>query len=56
LTALVETTLEMFSVLKYIGQVEILAEKIILRFLDKSENPKNQNKIGVVELWTRFRF
>jgi hypothetical protein len=41
-----KTMLEMFSVLKYIGQKENLAEKNNLGVIDRLENSKNQRKTG----------
>ena len=49
-----ETTLEMCSILEYIGQIEILAEKNYLRVLDRLENSKNQRKIRGIEPQTRI--
>ena len=43
-----EITLEMFSMLNYICQNEILTKKNFLGVLDRLENSKNARKIGVL--------
>ena len=51
-----EITLEMFSILEYIGQIEILAEKNYLGCFRRLENSNNQRKIGFLSFRQEFQF
>jgi hypothetical protein len=46
----------MFSVMRYICQIKILAEKIIQGVIDRLENSKNQRKIGFLSFEQGFEF
>jgi hypothetical protein len=46
-----KTTLEMFSILEYVGQIEILAEKNYLGCFRQVRKFKNQLKIRFLIFW-----